>query len=654
MANGFSFTMRYTVNFEQATADFDISREHQLIVSQDGTSEQIDLAGDGYEAEIAYFLDCVGTGRSPVLVTADQAVTGLRILEAEQRSIESGSIERSDRAGGFAPRRPPNALSRGGPQAPLRSRGSLARSFASSSGRQAGGFAPAHPPTRSLAGAPKPRSAARLTRSLVRFIKRKAGGSGGGFAPAHPPTRFLAGAPKPRSVRAAHSLTRSLHQTEGRRGLRPRGDGSRPRRGAVGDLVSGIARLKPGVTLEQARANLAAVQQQLGEQYPKTDRPIAAAMTPLKEATVGGVGASLWLLFGAVPVLLLITCTNVTALLLARATERRHETSVRLSLGATRGTLAIQMLTEAGVLALAGGALGVAAAVGASAAFRFTAGDMPRMDELQVDWRILTDTLAVTMAVAFTCGLLPAIGAGRHGAFGASSGSGCGEVSSRHSLQWLFVGAQVGLSVTLLASAGLFVRSFHELSRVSPGFDSSHVLTFRMSGSWAETSDRPRLVRRIDDTLSGLRTVPGIDMAATATFSARPPRAVTSQCSSLPMGERTTVRRASLQKAARSHRNISQRCGSRSCAGEPCARQPIGSARDVMVNSAFVERYLSERPEPVGLHLSTPGSSSPPERIVGLVGNARERGLERPPGPVVYSVFQRAESDAVFPRSDGD
>jgi len=94
MANGFSFTMRYTVNFEQATADFDINREHQLILSQDGTSEQIDLAGDGYEAEIAYFLDCVGTGHRPVLVTADQAVAGLRILEAEQRSIESGSIER--------------------------------------------------------------------------------------------------------------------------------------------------------------------------------------------------------------------------------------------------------------------------------------------------------------------------------------------------------------------------------------------------------------------------------------------------------------------------------------------------------------------------------------------------------------------------------
>ena len=94
MTNGFAFTMRYTVNFEQATADFDISREHQLIVSQDGKAEPIDLPGDGYEAELAYFVDCVQAGRAPALVTAEDAVTGLRILEAEQRSIESGGIVR--------------------------------------------------------------------------------------------------------------------------------------------------------------------------------------------------------------------------------------------------------------------------------------------------------------------------------------------------------------------------------------------------------------------------------------------------------------------------------------------------------------------------------------------------------------------------------
>ncbi len=280
----------------------------------------------------------------------------------------------------------------------------------------------------------------------------------------------------------------------------------------------GIGRLKPGVTLEQARANLAAVQAQLGEQYPETDRKIGVEVMPLKEITVSGVRPSLWLLFGAVSVLLLITCTNIAALLLSRAAQRQQEIAVRLSLGATRATVAAQMLTETGMLALAGGAVGLLVAVGASAGFRSVAVDLPRMDEIALDGRILLYTLALAVTVTFLCGLLPAIRTARGGLAGASNEAGRTQVSTRNSLQWLLVGAQVALSVTLLAGAGLLVRSFQELSRVNPGFESSRVLTFRMSGSWAEMADRGRLVQRIDGTLEALRALPGVDAAATAIF----------------------------------------------------------------------------------------------------------------------------------------
>jgi predicted permease len=264
----------------------------------------------------------------------------------------------------------------------------------------------------------------------------------------------------------------------------------------------GVGRLKRDVTLDQARANLAAVQRQLADEFPETDRAIDVAMAPLKDVTIAGIRESLWLLFGAVSVLLLITCTNVTALLLTRALERRHETSVRLSLGATRGALVAQMLTEAGILALTGGALGVALATTASSALRLVAADVPRVDEIQLDWRILTYTGIVTMAVALACGCLPAFRAARHGWSGISKSGERAEVSSRSRLQWPLVGAQVALSVTLLASAGLFIRSFQELSRVEPGFDPTHVLTFRISASWAETADDPRLRCRSTDTAS--------------------------------------------------------------------------------------------------------------------------------------------------------
>jgi putative ABC transport system permease protein len=268
----------------------------------------------------------------------------------------------------------------------------------------------------------------------------------------------------------------------------------------------GIGRLKPGVTLEQARANLSAVQTQLGEQYPETDSKLGVEVVPLKEVTVSSVRSSLWLLFGAVSVLLLITCTNIAALLLSRAAHRLQEMSVRLSLGATRASLAAQMLIETGVLALAGSAVGLLVALGASAAFRSVAVDLPRMDEIALDGRILLYTLTMAVTVTFVCGVLPAIRTARGGPAGASNEAGRTQVSTRNSLQWLLVGTQVALSVTLLAGAGLLVRSFQELSRVNPGFDPSRVLTFRVSGNWAEMADRGRLVQRIDGTLEAART----------------------------------------------------------------------------------------------------------------------------------------------------
>ena len=398
----------------------------------------------------------------------------------------------------------------------------------------------------------------------------------------------------------------------------------------------GVGRLKPGVTPEQARANLAAVQAQLAEQYPETDRTIGVEVTPLKEVTVSGFRSSLWLLFGAVSVLLLITCTNIAALLLSRAAQRTREIAVRLSLGASRASVAAQLLTETGLLALAGSAVGLLIAAAAASGLRSAAMELPRLDEIALDGRILLYTVAVAVTVTLLCGLLPAIRTARGSLAGASNDAGRRQVSTRNSLQWLLVGTQVALSITLLAGAGLLVRSFQELSRVNRGFDAGRVLTFRVSGNWAETVDYARLVQRIDGTLEALRALPGVASAATAIFLPGVPAHYESIFQLVEAGSGPEGR------AVAEGRFVSPdyfaTMGIPVVGGERCSQQSPGGARDVMVNRAFVGRYLAGRPA-VGLHLATDNSSSPPARIVGVVGDARERGLDRDPGPIAYTCF---------------
>ena len=282
---------------------------------------------------------------------------------------------------------------------------------------------------------------------------------------------------------------------------------------------TGIGRLKAGVTLEQARADLAAVQTRLGEQYPDSDRDITVLLEPLKETMVGRYRASLWLLFGGVSALLLITCTNVAALLLSRGTQRRPEVAIRLALGASRATVAAQLLTETGVLALTGSAVGLAVAAIVGAALRSLASDVPRLDEISIDGRLLLYSLASACVVSLLCGLMPVIRTARDGLASTAQDAGRTQVSTRSSIQWLLVGTQIALSVTMLAGAGLLVRSLDELSRVDPGFEPARVLSFRMSGNYAEFGDYARLLRRIDTALEQLRALPGVEASATS-FSA--------------------------------------------------------------------------------------------------------------------------------------
>jgi putative ABC transport system permease protein len=277
-----------------------------------------------------------------------------------------------------------------------------------------------------------------------------------------------------------------------------------------------IGRLKPAVTLAEASADLATVQTQLGAQFPKTDHDLIVQTTSLKETVVGGVRDSMWLLYGSVSLLLLIACSNIAALLLARTADREHEILVRFSLGASRSAIVTQILAEVLALATAGSLLGLLVAAGAARAFHLLSNQLPRAAEITLNWRIVAYSLACAVGTTILCGLVPAIRGTRRQLAHSLAQTSRTQVSRHSPLQWTLVAVQIMLAVTLLTGSGLLLRSLNELSHVSAGFEPSHVLTFQITGSWGETAEMKTLVQRIDRTLDGLRSLPGVDAAATS------------------------------------------------------------------------------------------------------------------------------------------
>jgi putative ABC transport system permease protein len=406
-----------------------------------------------------------------------------------------------------------------------------------------------------------------------------------------------------------------------------------------------IGRLKARVTVAQARADLATIQDQLGKQYPQTDANVTVAVQPLKDSTVGSARQSLWLLFGSVTLLLLIACTNIAALLLARTSEREHEISVRISLGASRSSVITQLLSEVFLLALVGSVLGLSLAAGAAKLFRELARDLPRVDEIRLDPHTVIYTLVSAVLVTLLCGLLPAIRSTGRSIAGSLAHTSGKQVSSRNPTQWALVGVQVALAVTLLVGAGLLVRSFQELARVAPGFDVSRILTLRVSGTWAETADMKGLTQRIDRTLAALRAVPGVEGAATSANLPGVPSQFPTELT-IPEGQEDTTR-----KVMADSRFVSagyfQTMNIPLLAGQPCVDNATSTG--VVVNRSFARTYFNQSPA-IGHHLVFGVGTAFPQtgEIRGIVADSREQGINANPMPTVYWCLSAPMPDPIF------
>ena len=406
-----------------------------------------------------------------------------------------------------------------------------------------------------------------------------------------------------------------------------------------------IGRLKPGVSVGEARADLSAVQADLGRTYPKTDADLSVRIQPLKDSAVGAVKESLWILFGSVSLLLLIACTNIAALMLARGAQRKHETAVRISLGASTRAVVAQLMTETFVLALAGAAVGLFLAAGAARVFRLLAGQFPRVEEIKLDWRLVVYTLACTVLVTLICGLAPAIRTARRGISNSLNQAGRSQVFRRQNLQWLLAGVQVALAVALLTGAGLIVRSFQALGRVQPGFEVNHVLTFRINSTWGETKgDMKALKQKTDRILDGLDSTPGVDSAA---ISVDVPGVTAKFQTEVKLAEGRAESEPKLQAEVRGvSRAYFETMKIPLLAGEVCPDSLKGGS--VCVNRSFVNTY-DMGAGAIGRHLMTSlDPSGQPLTISAIVGDAREEGMNHEPVPTVYFCLDVAQPGSVF------
>src|SRR5215216_1387324 len=278
----------------------------------------------------------------------------------------------------------------------------------------------------------------------------------------------------------------------------------------------GVARLKPGVTFEQAEADMNNIAANLEKQYPDTNAGNGVRMRWLREIFVADLRRTLWIIFGVVGAVLLIACANIANLLLARATARRKEMAIRTAVGASRWRIARQLLTESILVSMIGGAIGLFLAYWGVQLILYTSPDaIPRSREIGLDWAVLAFTIGVSFATGVLFGLIPAIQAGEVDVHETLKETGRG-TSGRQWLRSSLVVVEVATTLILLIGAGLMIRSFYMLQKVNPGFSHEQLTSFSISlpqKKYASDEVRQSFYNRL---LENIRALPGVESAAAA------------------------------------------------------------------------------------------------------------------------------------------
>ena len=414
-----------------------------------------------------------------------------------------------------------------------------------------------------------------------------------------------------------------------------------------GHYFRAMGRLKPGVALEQGKARMQASAAEFKQKFPTALQPNNSfSIQPLREAVVSNVRSSLLVLVGAVSFVLLIACANVANLLLVRATGRRREIAIRSAIGAGRGRIVRQLLTESVVLSLTGGALGLVLGIaGIRALLAINTAGLPRIGQdgalVGLDWRVLAFTLAVSVGTGVLFGLIPALQGSRADLSvtlkesGARSGTGVRQNKTRSAL----VVGEVALAVILLVGSALLIRTAIALRLVDPGFDTTNVLTMRMSLTGPRFLESAGVERMVRDGVERLQAIPGVEVASATC------------CVPLEGGYGLPFVIAGRPLEGTAHGGggwLTISPGYFDVFKIPVKRGRAFTERDtrnappvVIINEAMAKQFwpkgdpLTDRLI-IGRNVMREFADEPERQIIGVVGDVRDGGLNDEPGPTMY------------------
>ena len=411
-------------------------------------------------------------------------------------------------------------------------------------------------------------------------------------------------------------------------------------------FLRGIARLRPGVTLEQANREMDALGAEVERSDPKGVEHVRYPTTTLMEEVTGDIRPLLVILSGAVGLVLLIAVFNVANLMLTRATVRRREFAIRSSLGAGTVQLARQLVTECVVLALAAGVAGAAlATAGVRLLQALAAPGLPRVEEIAVDSRVLLFTVVVSLASGIAFGLVPASGVARSNPAERLKEGGRGETPSGGRLRGTLVVSEIALSIVLLAGAGLLIRSFVLLGRVEMGFHAppDRLLTLQLSPTGLNYQEQQQLAAYWGQVLSRVRALAGVESSSIA-ITLPPDRVAFSDAFEIP--GRTPKDGGPVVPVPWVSYDYFRTLGIQLLRGRVFDRRDMpGSPGVVVISEALAKRYFPGE-DPVGQRLKHggPSSNNPYSEIIGVVADVKYLGLAAENAPVYYESADQYSS----------